>query len=82
MQIDEDNNGFIDVKELDTALSAVGLKLPGYEVRELIAKYDTQNADGKLSIDEFQQLYINEKSKRDVGHTFKKVSEALACFII
>jgi len=70
--IDEDNNGFIDVKELDTALSAVGLKLPGYEVRELVSKYDTENADGKLSISEFQQLYINEKSKRDIGHTFKK----------
>lgn len=70
--IDEDNNGYIDVKELDVALTAVGLKLPGYEVRELISKYDTVHADGRLSIEEFQQLYVSEKSKRDIGHTFKK----------
>lgn len=54
------------------ALTAVGMKLPGYEVRQLISKYDNAHADGRLSIDEFQQLYINEKSMRDIGHTFKK----------
>ncbi|KAK7098895.1 plastin-2-like [Littorina saxatilis] len=71
--IDDDNNGYITVKELDTALKAVGLNLPGYEVRELVGKYDTKDADGRLDMEEFQKLYINEKSKRDIGHTFKKV---------
>lgn len=73
LQIDDDNNGYITVKELDTALKAVGLNLPGYEVRELVGKYDTKDADGRLDMEEFQKLYINEKSKRDIGHTFKKV---------
>ncbi|KAL8574355.1 hypothetical protein ACOMHN_057347 [Nucella lapillus] len=70
--IDEDNNGFISVKELDSALELVGLKLPGYQVREIVSKYDTKDCDGRLDMDEFRALYANEKSKRDIGHTFKK----------
>ncbi|XP_076451114.1 plastin-1-like [Babylonia areolata] len=70
--IDEDNNGFISVKELDAALKCVGLNLPGYEVRELVAKYDSRDCDGKLDMEEFKNLYANEKAKRDIGHTFKK----------
>lgn len=71
--IDEDNNGFITLQELDTALRCVNIKLPGYEIRELIGKYDKNHQDGKLDMEEFTQLYIQEKTKRDIGTTFKKV---------
>ena len=50
----------------------MGLNLPGYQVRELVSKYDTHEKDGKLDMEEFRALYISEKSKRDIGHTFKK----------
>ncbi|KAL8618904.1 hypothetical protein ACOMHN_020323 [Nucella lapillus] len=69
--IDDDNNGSIDVKELGTALKAVGLDLPSYEIRDLITKHDT-SSDGRLDIGEFKSLYISEKLKRDAGVTFKK----------
>ena len=73
-QIDQDNNGFISVSELDEALKAVGLDLPGYEVRQLMQRYDTdkKGSPGQLDMAEFQALYANEKGKRDIGHTFKK----------
>nr|KAG5695685.1 hypothetical protein BaRGS_022362 [Batillaria attramentaria] len=64
-RIDDDNSGFISVKELDVALKTVGLNLPGYQIRELVAKYDSGAKDGKLDMKEFEQLYIQEKHLKD-----------------
>ncbi|KAK7481850.1 hypothetical protein BaRGS_00026876 [Batillaria attramentaria] len=71
-KIDDDNSGFISVKELDVALKTVGLNLPGYQIRELVAKYDSGAKDGKLDMKEFEQLYIQEKYARDMGTHYKK----------
>ena len=71
-QIDEDNNGFIELKELGSALEAVGIKMPGYQLRDLMSTFDTSN-DGKISMEEFEALYSSQKGMRDIGTKFKKV---------
>ena len=56
VQVDLDNNGFINTTELQEVLTQVGIKLPGYQVRELIHKHDTIIKDDKLNFDEFKQV--------------------------
>ena len=55
MQIDDDGSGYIDVKELGSALETVGIKLPGYEVRNIMDKKD-KNKDDKIDIAEFKEV--------------------------
>ncbi|KAK3608523.1 hypothetical protein CHS0354_010378 [Potamilus streckersoni] len=71
-QLDTDGSGKIDLTELSTALEIVGFKLPQYEVRQLIAQYDTKCPDGKIDIDEFNQMYGKLKQQYDIGSKFKK----------
>jgi plastin-3 len=72
--IDKDRSGFIDSSELKEALDAVGLKLPGWQIRQMIQEYDSPSAShrGKLSVDEFENLCRTLKMK-DVAKTFKQV---------
>lgn len=70
--IDQDGSGTIDVSELQHALELCGLKIPSYQVRDLIAKYDSKVKDGQIDIEEFKQMYADLKAERDVGITFKK----------
>ncbi|KAH9494756.1 phospholipid scramblase 1, partial [Bulinus truncatus] len=69
--LDEDGNGKISLSELGNALELVGIKMAGYEIRQLMANLDT-SGDGNIDMEEFKQLYTSEKSKRDIGVTFKK----------
>lgn len=55
-QIDQDGSGTIDVSELQHALELCGLKIPSYQVRDLIAKYDSKVKDGQIDIEEFKQV--------------------------
>lgn len=55
-QIDKDGSGTIDVSELQQALELCGLKIPNYQVRDLIAKYDSKVKDGQIDIEEFKQV--------------------------
>jgi len=70
--VDADGNGFISLQELGNALTAVGFKLPQYEVRDLVEEFDRKTQDGKLDFDEFKALYARLKSEKDIGHGFKK----------
>lgn len=73
LQIDKNNDGFIELKELKDALDMVGFKLPGYRVREMIDEYTNKqrtNNPGKLSYEEFEALCVDLKAK-DVASTFK-----------
>lgn len=73
-EIDKNNDGYIDLKELKDALDQVGFKLPGYQVREMINEYDNKQQTqhrGKLTYDEFEALCLDLKAK-DVGSTFKQ----------
>ncbi|CAD7090111.1 unnamed protein product [Hermetia illucens] len=74
-QIDKNNDGFIELKELKEALDQVGFKLPGYQVREMIDEFTNKQRasnQGKLSYKEFEDLCLDLKAK-DIGHTFKTV---------
>lgn len=75
LQIDKNNDGFIELKELKDALDQCGFKLPGYRVREMVAEYSSKqntNTQGKLSYEEFEALCMDLKAK-EVASTFKTV---------
>lgn len=54
LQIDTNKSGSINISELGDALATVGLKLPAYEVRDLIRKSDTKIRDDCLDFEEFK----------------------------
>ena len=56
LQIDSDGNGFIDVNELGEVLGTCGIKLPGYEIRNLVREFDSKIKDDKLDFAEFQAV--------------------------
>ncbi|CAL1545073.1 unnamed protein product [Lymnaea stagnalis] len=68
---DLDSNGKISIQELGAALETVGIKVAGYELRQIMAQVDS-NSDGTIDLEEFKRIYTSEKSKRDIGVTFKK----------
>ena len=55
VQIDDDNSGHIDLQELNKALQLVGIRIPGYELRDLVAAADREK-DDKINLDEFQDV--------------------------
>ncbi|XP_038053356.1 plastin-2-like [Patiria miniata] len=67
---DVDGNGYVTSKELGDVFRAVGIDLPGHEIRELIKKVDKDN-DKRLDLAEFFSLYCDIKNK-DVAKTFRK----------
>ncbi|XP_005098203.2 plastin-1 [Aplysia californica] len=70
--VDDDGNGRISLAELGFALETVGIKVPGWELRQIMATFDT-SGDGSMDMNEFKALYMSEKAKRDIGVSFKKV---------
>jgi len=54
LQIDVDGTGVINISELGDALAVVGLKLPAYEVRDLIRRCDSKIKDDCLDFEEFK----------------------------
>lgn len=54
VQIDVDGTGFINISELGDAFAVVGLKLPAYEVRDLIRRCDSKIKDDCLDFEEFK----------------------------
>jgi plastin-3 len=56
--MDADASGFIEASELQDALDLCGIKLPGYEIRDIIKQNDTKIKDGKIDIDEFKTVSI------------------------
>jgi len=54
VQIDVDGTGVINISELGDALAVVGLKLPAYEVRDLIRQCDSKIKDDCLDFEEFK----------------------------
>ena len=70
--MDTDASGFIEASELQDALDLCGIKLPGYEIRDIIKQNDTKIKDGKIDIDEFKTLYAKLRREKDFGHKYKK----------
>lgn len=78
-----DNNGHLDLSELKSALDLIGIKLPQWQVRQMIDDMEkgkgpvpvTARKQGGLSFKEFEQLCSDLRSK-DVALTFKnKISK-------
>ena len=59
--IDKDNNGYINLKELEIAMRAFGFELNEIEIIELMKEYDKDGNDN-LDLVEFIDL-MNKKTK-------------------
>ena len=55
IQVDHDGNRFISVSELGRALELVGIKLPAYQVRDLLRQFDV-TLDDRLNFNEFKKV--------------------------
>ena len=57
----------MELSELRNALKQVGVDIPGYEARLLEEQFKSSDKDknGKLSLDEFEKLYIKLKNDRE-----------------
>ena len=66
LEIDIDNSGYIDIKELHKGLKKYGIKLSLKKTKDLLKKYD-DNPDGKIEMGEFMQL----KTDIDIGNLRK-----------
>jgi len=53
-----DGTGVINISELGDALAVVGLKLPAYEVRDLIRRCDSKIKDDCLDFEEFKVVIV------------------------
>jgi len=57
-QVDEDGNHYISVNELGRALELVGIKMPGYQVRDLLRQHDVTR-DDRLDFNEFKKVSVD-----------------------
>ena len=72
--IDKDNNGFINLKELETAMRAFGFEFTDIEIIELMKEYDKDGNDN-LDLTEFIDLMNKkreeQKDEQDIIETFE-----------
>lgn len=62
-EIDEDKNGYLDGKELSTALAARGIIVKNEDIIAMIEEGDSEEEhDGRISFDEFKILAKKEKN--------------------
>ena len=54
--MDTDGSGFITIAELGQALEICGIRLPGYQIRDIITQYDSKIQDNKLDLEEFKAV--------------------------
>ena len=72
--IDKDNNGFINLKELETAMRAFGFELSDLEIIELMKEYDkdgNDNLDLMEFIDLMNKKREEQKEEQDIIETFE-----------
>ena len=55
-QLDQDNSGYIQAKELEAVLQRMGRRLSKAEIDSMVKTLDT-TGDGKISFEEFRQLF-------------------------
>lgn len=74
-QLDQNGDGFIDLKELRDALDTCGFKIPGFKVRQMEDEFKMKGSNnGKMSYADFEAL-CEELKANEIGHTYKKVSD-------
>jgi Ca2+-binding EF-hand superfamily protein len=55
-QFDQDDSGYIQANELETIMNKMGRHVSKSEINALVQSLDT-SGDGKISFDEFVQLF-------------------------
>jgi len=73
-EFDKDGNGYINAKELGDAFAACGNTVPGYKLREIISQVD-KDKNGKVSFDEFIEIYKQTTSKGVFGEWKSSVTK-------
>ena len=73
-QFDLDKSGYITAKELGNAFAACNHVVPGYKLREIVESVD-KDKNGKVSFDEFQEIYKQTTSKGVFGEWKASVSK-------
>ena len=61
MRLDKDNNGFLDLEELSALSACLDHLMTDAEKQTMFAIMDT-DADSKISLDEFIDWWLTEKS--------------------
>ena len=65
--IDKDNNGYINLKELEIAMRAFGFELNEIEIIELMKEYDKDGNDN-LDLVEFIDLMNKKREERSTRY--------------
>ena len=64
--MDEDGDGRISVEELGAGLNSVGIKMPGYQIREMVVHVD-QDKDGFMNLEELKLVSISVDISFKIG---------------
>jgi plastin-3 len=70
--VDADGSRSVGIGDLGGALDSVGIRLPAYQVRDLVQHSDVIKREDRITFDEFKQLYSRLKHDLDLGSKFKK----------
>ncbi|TMS39770.1 hypothetical protein L596_006250 [Steinernema carpocapsae] len=60
--VGSDGDGLIHAVDIQAALKVVGIDLPGYQIRELLTRYEGAHT---LTVEQFDELYTELVGKRD-----------------
>ncbi|CAF5080613.1 unnamed protein product, partial [Rotaria sp. Silwood1] len=63
--------GVIDFSEVLGMLQQLGIKVQKFELDKILEKHD-KNKDGKLTKEEFEDLYLKLRAEKDPGSTWNK----------
>ncbi len=66
-KFDTDKSGDIDARELTAALKVLGMQTSEAQARQILSKYDTNLADGRLDLFEFAQLIADLRQYQGGG---------------
>ena len=71
---DTQSSGFIDTKELNVAMRALGFESRKEEIKKMMSEVDKDNA-GKVSMDNFTVLMANKMAEKDTKEEILKVTD-------
>jgi len=75
-KLDRDKSDTIDVSELKQALTDAGVKITGFEVREVLQKWQRSGTD--ITFNEFVTKFAELRAERDSGRKFNDQIETKA----
>jgi calmodulin len=58
LNLDSDKNGYIDIQELKSFITSLGMELNSDEIKGLFIAFD-ENRDGKIDIGEFMKVIMH-----------------------